>query len=117
MNTRQVQSDLLQEPRHGSENKNGPGEGTKIVACKRPADPRDSWTTHVLNDSLHVTHNFDPRPWDDDPAQELLIAAKEGVFGLKRMGEKFGSTQCSGTESGGAGEVRLGRLGGGGQVY
>jgi hypothetical protein len=111
------QYELVVVPLHGRGNKNGAGEGVKILAYQRPADPRNSWTTQVLNDSLHVTHNFDPRPWDDDPAQELLIAAKEGVFGLKRKGEKSELTQFSGTESGGAGEVRLGRLGGGRKFY
>ena len=111
------QYELVVVPLHGRGNKNGAGEGVKILAYQRPADPRHSWTTQVLNDSLHVTHNFDPRPWDDDPAQELLIAAKEGVFGLKRRGEKSEVTQFSGTESGGAGEVRLGRLGGGRKFY
>ncbi len=111
------QYDLVVVPLHGRGNKNGAGEGVKILAYQRPADPHNSWTTQVLNDSLHATHNFDPRPWDDDPAQELLIAAKEGVFGLKRMGDKSELTQLAGAESGGAGEVRLGRLGGSKKFY
>ena len=31
----------------------------------------------VMNDALHMTHNLDPVQWDDDPAQELLIASRE----------------------------------------
>src|SRR5260370_10589176 len=92
------QYELLVVPLHGRGNKNGAGEGVKILAYQRPADPRNSWTTHVLNDSLHVTHNFDPRPWDDDRAQELLIAARAAVFGRKRIGEKVGLTPFSGSE-------------------
>jgi hypothetical protein len=62
---------------------------------------------------LHLTHNFDPVQWDNDPEQELLVGGKEGVFILNDR--KL--TQLSGTESGGAGEVRLGKLGNGKRFF
>jgi hypothetical protein len=72
-----------------------------------------------MNDALHLTHNFDPVQWDDDDAQELLVASREGVFVLNWDAEAsvLKLTQLSGTESGGAGEVRLGRLNGGSRFF
>jgi hypothetical protein len=64
----------------------------------------------VLDQSLHKTHNFDPVQWDSDPAQELLVGGKEGVFLLDRNTGKPTMTQLSGNEDGGAGEVRAGKL-------
>jgi hypothetical protein len=103
---------LVMVPLHGRGNKPGTGEGdgVKLLGYKTPANPRDPWTTEVLDDSMHKTHNFDPVQWDTDPAQELLVAGKEGVFLLDRADGKSSMTQISGTESGGAGEVRAGKL-------
>src|SRR6185436_1115294 len=66
-----------------------------------------------------MTHNFNPVQWDDDAAQELLIASREGVFVLNRDAQANAPklTQVSGTESGGAGEVRLGKLAGGKRFF
>jgi hypothetical protein len=111
--------DLVMVPLHGRGNKpaTGEGEGVKILAYHRPSNPKDPWTTQVLDHSLHKTHNFDPVQWDADPAQELLVAGMEGVFLLDRTSEGSRMTQLSGTESGGAGEVRLGRLRGGRRFF
>jgi len=106
--------ELVVAPLHGRGNKNGQGEGVKILGYKKPAEATGAWTTRLMNDALHMTHNFDPVQWDDDPAQELLIASREGVFVLNWEAEAraLKLTQLSGTESGGAGEVRLGKLAG-----
>ena len=95
-------------PLHGRGNRGGRGEGVRLLAYDVPDDPRGSWNTLLLDGDLHMTHNFDPVQWDDDPATELLVAAREGVFlvdpGRKRVviGDDSG---------GGAGEVRRGSLG------
>jgi hypothetical protein len=103
--------DLLMVPLHGRGNKtSGEGVGVKILAYHRPANSDGKWTTTGLETSLHKTHNFDPVQWDDDREEEFLVASMEGVFLLDRMGERAKLTQLSGTESGGAGEVRLGRI-------
>jgi hypothetical protein len=109
--------DLVVVPLHGRGNNPGAGtgEGVKILAYKKPADPKATWTTQVLDHSLHKTHNFDPVQWDNDSAQELLIAGKEGVFLLD--GKDSPMTQLSGSESGGAGEVRLGKLSSGKRFF
>jgi hypothetical protein len=100
-------------PLHGRGNKtSGEGAGVNILAYQPPKTPQGAWATNVIGTSLHKTHNFDPVQWDNDPEDELLVASLEGVFlvDLQGAGAKF--TQLSGTESGGAGEVRLGTLGG-----
>lgn len=102
---------LVVAPLHGRGNKGGVGVGAKVLAYQRPADPHQPWTTQVLDDSLHMTHNFDPVSWDNGPAQELLIGGKEGVFLLQERNGKSVRTQLAGNEGGGAGEVRAGRLG------
>ena len=109
-------SELVVVPLHGRGNNpnTATGAGVKILAYRLPANPRDPWTTEVLDDSLHKTHNFDPIAWDSDGEDELLVGGKEGVFLLDRAASgKARMVQLSGTESGGAGEVRLGKLSGG----
>lgn len=107
-------SSLVMVPLHGRGNKpaTGEGVGVKVLAYKKPANPKDPWTTEVLDESLHKTHNFDPVQWDNDAAQELLVGGKEGVFLLDRVDGKSSLTQLSSTNNGGAGEVRAGKLGG-----
>ncbi len=115
----QGEYELVVVPLHGTGNKNGQGEGVKILGYKKPVDAKDSWTTRLMNDALHMTHNFDPVQWDDDPAKELLMASREGVFVLNWDAEASALklAQLSGTESGGAGEVRLGKLTGGKRIF
>lgn len=115
----QGEYDLVVVPLHGRGNKGGQGDGVKVLAYKRPADPKQEWTTRLMNESLHMTHNLDPVQWDDDEALELLIAGREGVFvqNWDPDEQKLKLTQLSGTESGGAGEVRLGKLPGGKRFF
>jgi hypothetical protein len=115
----QNEYELVVVPLHGRGNKSGQGEGVKILAYKKPDDPKQEWTTRVINDALHMTHNFDPVQWDDDAAQEMLIASREGVFvsNWDPDASALKLTQLSGTESGGAGEVRLGKLPGGKRFF
>src|SRR3989475_6363893 len=115
----QNEYELVVAPLHGRGNKNGQGDGVRILAYKKPADPKQEWTTRVMNGALHMTHNFDPVQWDDDPAQELLIASREGAFvsNWDPDASALKLTQLSGTESGGAGELRLGKLPGGKRFF
>ncbi len=110
--------DLVMVPLHGRGNKTATGEGAgvKIFGYQVPSAPEDPstpWTVAILDASLHKTHNFDPVQWDNDPEDELLVAGMEGVYLLDPTIGKSRMTQLSGTESGGAGEVRHGRLAGG----
>lgn len=101
--------DLVVVPLHGRGNKNGQGDGVKILAYTKPENVKDEWKTRVMNDELHMTHNFDPVQWDDDDSQELLIGSKEGSFLLNWNGSELALTKLGGEEGGGAGEIRLGK--------
>lgn len=105
--------ELVVLPLHGRGNTGGKGDGVKMLAYKMPEDPKQPWTTRVLSDSLHMTHNFDPVGWDEDPAEEPIIASKEGVFVLNWQDEQLRQIELADGQGGGAGEVRLGRLPGG----
>lgn len=103
---------LVVVPLHGRGNKGGEGAGVKILSYTMPQDPRQPWTTSLLDGSLHLTHNFEPLPGQGDAAQELLIGGKEGIFLLHRADGHPQLRQLAGNEGGGAGEVRAGKLGG-----
>jgi hypothetical protein len=107
--------DLVVAPLHGRGNKNGEGAGVRILTYKMPADPRTPWQTELIDDTLHLTHNFDVIKWSRQPGAELLVAGQEGVFHFSPQGDKWKRTQFVGrkegeTNSPGAGEVRQCRL-------
>jgi hypothetical protein len=101
--------DLVVVPLHGRGNRNGQGEGVKILAYHWPGHPREAWKTTLLDGSLHMTHNFDPVQWDQDAAAEMLVGGREGIFLLDPKSDGGRLTQLGG-EAPGAGEIRLGKL-------
>lgn len=107
--------DLVVSPLHGRGNKNGAGEGVRLLQYTVPSDRSSTWSTTLIEGSMHMTHNLDPVQWDDDSAEELLYCGKEGVLLLDRAGEAWKSTPLAGLENSngfaGAGEVRAGWLG------
>ncbi len=103
--------ELLVLPLHGRGNKGGEGAGVKLLAYTVPSNPEDPWSTRVINEDLHVTHNFDPGQWDEDQAAELLIGGKEGVFVSNWVDGAIQLRKIGDDQGGGAGEVRKGSLG------
>jgi hypothetical protein len=103
---------LVVAPLHGRGNRDGEGAGVKILAYEMPANPREPWSTKVLNDSWHLTHNFElKRASGTSAPDELLVACKEGVFELQNGSSRV--KQLTGKQENGfqgAGEVRLGKL-------
>ncbi|WP_232065129.1 FG-GAP repeat domain-containing protein [Rhodocytophaga rosea] len=70
---------LIVLPLHGKGNKDGQGEGVKVLAFEVPKNPKGPWKYQVIDQSMHMTHNL--QVWDangNTPAQ-LLIGGKEGV--------------------------------------
>jgi hypothetical protein len=117
---RRGEFELVVVPLHGHGNKDGQGAGVKILAYGKPADPQEPWHMTQVNDLLHLTHNFHVVQWAQQSAGELLVASKEGVFHLVPHADGWESTALitnSGPEGAfrGAGEVRSGRLPGGGR--
>ncbi|HEY4313587.1 MAG TPA: VCBS repeat-containing protein [Pirellulales bacterium] len=123
-------AELLAVPLMGRDTK-GPdwdAHGVRILAYHIPADPRrDPWPFEVINDELHVTHNFYPTDVDGDGKPEILVASFEGVTQLKRdadgkwKSQRLGFGNQDAIETGnsdpraaprsrGASEIKLGRL-------
>ena len=99
--------DLLVQPLHGRGNKNTEGAGAKLLAYRRPADPKGEWKTELVNDAGHVTHNLETVRWDRSQRQQVLSNSKEGVW-LNSYSD--GSWKSSKLSSDPAGEIRAGRL-------
>ena len=72
---------LVVVPLHGRGNKNGEGEGVKIIAYEMPKDPTKKWKYFVIDKSMHLTHNFDV--WrigiPGQIGEEIYVGGKEGV--------------------------------------
>jgi hypothetical protein len=102
--------DLVVVPLHGRGNQRGEGAGVRILAYRMPADPTDPWTTQLIDNTLHLTHNFDVI----DEGRGLLVASREGIFRFSAQGDHWTRTQLVGNPPGlsdfvGAGEVRHAR--------
>ncbi len=100
---------LVVKPLRGRGSVDGVGPGFKMLEYFRPADPADAgaWKTRIVSDFLHLSHNFHPVNWDEDAEEELIIAAREGVWHFDRVGGEWKGTQL--TEEF-AGEIRDGKL-------
>ncbi len=87
------------------------GVGPRILALSVPKDPaKDPWPIEVVDDSLHILHNFAVIDFDGDGDEELITASREGVHLLERAGPgKWTKTKIG---DGPAGEVKVGRHGG-----
>ena len=99
--------DLLVKPLRGRGSVDGDGPGLRLLAYQKPADPRAEWSFQVVCDFLHLSHNFHVVNWDDDPEEEVIVAAKEGVWHFDRQGQDWEGTQLTDEF---AGEIRDGRL-------
>src|SRR5260370_26063991 len=67
------------------------GAPVQVLAYRIPKDPvRDRWTPEVLNESLHVMHNFTPVPAAGPrKGMDLLTASYDGVHLLQRVDERW----------------------------
>lgn len=109
--------DLVSVPLHGRGNRNGAGDGVRILAYRRPRDVKAAWTSTELNRDWHATHNLDVLPGRNAGTEELRVASKEGVFGLVPGSGSWPIAAVGGTpEFMGAGEVRAGKFGSGGPM-
>ncbi|QJW91447.1 hypothetical protein HNV11_19720 [Spirosoma taeanense] len=67
---------LVVVPLHGLGNKNGEGRGVRVWGYELPKNPRGAWKRHLVDSTLHLTHNFEI--WEDGPTTGLILAGKEG---------------------------------------
>lgn len=102
---------LLVLPLHGRGNKNGEGHGVKILAYEMPENPTMPWTVTMLDESMHMTHNFDII--DVNGQEALLIGGKEGAKMIVPQKQHWNKPKKGGyilTENG-FGEIRKSSIG------
>ena len=94
----------------------------RVLAFSIPADPtKDRWPMRVLNEEMHVCHNFQPLDFDGDKDVDIICTSFEGVnlltndgtgkFSRKVIGEGNQAT----SPNRGASEIKAGTLAGGGR--
>lgn len=112
-------SELIVAPLHGRGTQ-GPrhwiGNGVRLLALEPAGAPASQpWKQEVIDDSLHIVHNFWRLNFDADPADELLVASYEGIHLLDRDASgawtraQLGVGHLGETIRG-AGEIKLGAL-------
>ncbi len=87
------------------------GVGPRLLALRVPKDPaKDPWPAEVIDDSLHIVHNFAVLDFDGDGDDELIAASREGLHLLERGTDgRWTKTRLGDVN---AGEVKAGRVGG-----
>lgn len=95
------------------------GNGVRLTAFTIPPQPaKDRWQPTVLDASLNRMHNHWHIDADGDSTIDTLTASVEGVHLIRRSGSDWKRTRIgTGVTDGratGAGEVKSGRLAGGG---
>lgn len=97
---------LVVLPLHGRGNQGGNGAGVQLFAYEFPGNVTDEWKLHLLDSTLHLTHNFDIP--DGKGKRGMYVASKEGI----KFFDEEGSTLLPLRGIKGAGEVRVGKLDG-----
>jgi hypothetical protein len=94
------------------------GDPVRVLAYTIPKDPtRDRWVPEVIDESLHVVHNFVPVPALGGIGLDLLTASYEGVTVLKHDKDKKWTSKRLGQgnqdnpdSNRGSSEVKQGKL-------
>lgn len=71
---------LVVLPLHGRDNVRAMGKGVRIYGYAYPGQMDGTWEQHLLDSSMHLTHNFDILPGSQ--SDTLLIGGKEGSIVL-----------------------------------
>ena len=94
---------LVVVPLHGRGNANGAGAGVKVIAYKPPSKAGGAWSTEVIDQSMHLTHNFDILPFGNN--EMIAIGGKEGVKVFTRESKGWNLVSHS-VDAYGVGELR-----------
>jgi hypothetical protein len=99
---------LIVVPLHGRGNVNGNGTPVKVLAYRRPQNQTGIWTVETVDQSMHLTHNFDVIPLGNKEA--IAIGGKEGLktFSLEKNKWILQSWKAKSSQ---LGEVRFGNGG------
>jgi hypothetical protein len=104
---------MLVLPLHGRGNKNGEGEGVKLIAYQFPKNPNTSWNMILADQSMHLTHNFDLVEEKSSKQAVLYISGKEGIRIIPAFSNRSdkGQAQIIPNVENSAGEVKVGNPG------
>ncbi len=99
------------------------GNGVRLLAYEIPESPATSrWTATVLDADLNRMHNHWHVDFDANNSIDTITASREGLslirrtdFGWERARLADGATGSDDPNQNGAGEVKVGRLAGGGR--
>lgn len=101
----------------GSTGPNFAETGVRLLNFKPPANPAsETWTLDVINDELHVCHNFLPTDLNTDGKLDLVVASFEGVTLLHRgddnkwTSRRIGAGNQQTSPNRGASEIKRGKL-------
>jgi hypothetical protein len=93
------------------------GSPVRMLGYRIPKDPtRDRWEAEVIDESLHVVHNFWPIPSVGGKGMDVLTASYDGVYLLSHAGETWKRRQLgTGNQdkpdsNRGASEIKQGKL-------
>lgn len=100
------QYQLVVLPLHGIGNQSGEGAGVQVMAFKPPKNPRKKWKYRVLDQSMHMTHNFDHV--EIPLGSGMYIGGKEGVKHVASYKGKWLGSPKPVVSGHGFGEVRIG---------
>jgi len=87
------------------------GQGARLLAFTVPSKPAtEPWPSEVIDDSLHVVHNFTPVRLTRQDRDDLLVASREGLHLFSRGDDGTWTRRLIG--DGAPGEIKVGRVGG-----
>ncbi len=99
---------LVVLPLHGRGNSNGEGKGVKVFAYQMPNNPTEPWKLSLIDQTMHLTHNFDMV--DAGASEQMYISGKEGIKVFTYQNQNW-ITPDTGIISGYSfGEVRVGQI-------
>lgn len=110
---------LVVVPLHGLGNKNrnaepGAGKGVRIWGYEWPKNPRSRWKQHLVDSTMHLTHNFEV--WEEGNNTRLMLGGKEGSKLVKWEAGRWMSAEIWFYKAGAStmtdiGEIRRGNAG------
>ena len=100
---------LLVLPLHGRGNKNGEGAPVKLISYRFRKEPGKDWNITVVDQSMHMTHNFDIVEDKSSKSADIYIGGKEGVRIISAFNNSANSSKEITGVNNGAGEVRIGK--------
>jgi len=105
------QFQLVVVPLHGRGNKNGEGAGVRVLSysTRKTNDPNAIWKYALVDESMHMTHNFDLAEYGT--GEMIYLGGKEGVKSFYFDGKKW-STGAWSIQGKSLGEVRLSKRAG-----